>query len=194
MCGRYYIAEDDHDEMLPILKAMEKHYSGEYKTGEIFPGDAAPALVARGGSVVPLPASFGFPGFGSGKRLLINARAETAAEKPSFKDSLKNRRIILPASGFFEWSHDRDKTKYYFEFGENRLSYLCGLYRMVEGKCCFVILTGEANASMKGIHDRMPVIVGKEQVKSYLTDEAEAMSMIKDASPMLRMQPAENAS
>ena len=115
MCGRYYFTANGSDEKLnAITKTMETLYPGKYKTGEIFPGDIVPAVIDRKGKIVAVPAAFGFPGF-QDNRLLINARSETASEKKTFADSLRERRVILPASGFFEWSHDGKKTKYWLE-------------------------------------------------------------------------------
>ena len=129
MCGRYYFTTNSSDERLnAISKAMDKRYPGEYKTGEIFPGDIVPAVLDRQGKIVAVPAAFGFPGF-QDNRLLINARSETAAEKKTFAESLRERRVILPASGFFEWSHDGKKTKYFFTIDSLQTIYLCGIYQ-----------------------------------------------------------------
>ena len=82
MCGRYYFSADrEADEQIAaMMRMMEKNYAGQYKTGEILPGDTAPGIIRRAGKIVPIPATFGFPGF-SGKKLLLNARSETAGEK-----------------------------------------------------------------------------------------------------------------
>lgn len=102
MCGSYNFSTDNPDEkMSALISVMERKYPGEYKTGDIFPGDTAPTMIARGDKIVPIPAIFGFPGFQDGK-LLISARGETAAEKKTFSDSLKEQRVILPATGFYE--------------------------------------------------------------------------------------------
>ena len=123
MCGRYDFGKGATDEkMAALINAMERRYPGMYKTGEILPGDTAPAVIARSEKIIPVPAVFGFPGF-SGGRLLINARAETAAEKKTFAESLKERRVILPATGFYEW--DANKTKYLFTAGGLTVFYLC---------------------------------------------------------------------
>ena len=190
MCGRYNFSTDSTDpKMVAIVNAMERLYPGQYKTGEIFPGDAAPAMIAQQEKVVALPAVFGFPGFQDGK-LLINARAETAAEKKTFADSLKERRIILPATGFYEWGRDASKTKYLFTVSDLPVLYLCGLFRIIDGQCCFVILTRQANESMAETHDRMPVIVGADGVRPYLTDLSAAKEIIATAAPMLNRQTA----
>ena len=141
------------------------------------------------GKIVAVPAGFGFPGYQDNK-LIINARSETAVEKKTFADSLRERRVILPASGFFEWSHDGKKTKYYFTVDSMQAIYLCGIYKIMDGKPYFVILTRAANESMIDTHDRMPVIVGENSVRPYLTDRDAAMEIIATAAPMLSRQEA----
>ena len=190
MCGRYYFTASSSDEKLnAINKTKETRYPGEYKTGEIFPGDIVPAVIDRMGKIVAVPAGFGFPGYQDSK-LMINARSETAAEKKTFADSLRERRVILPASGFFEWSHDGKKTKYFFTVDSMQAIYLCGIYKIVDGKPRFVILTRAANESMIDTHDRMPVIVDENSVRPYLTDRNAAMEIIATAAPMLSRQEA----
>lgn len=188
MCGRYNFSSNSSDEkMSTLIQVMERKYPGQYKTGEIFPGDPAPAMIARNEKIFPVPAIFGFPGYQDGK-LLINARAETAAEKKTFADSLKERRVILPASGFYEW--DSAKMKYLFTVNAIPVMYLCGLYKLVDGQYRFVILTRAANESMTETHDRMPVIVDESNVRPYLTDPAAAVVIIANAAPMLQREKA----
>ena len=190
MCGRYDFSSDCMDEkMVAIVGAMERQYKGKYKTGEIFPGDTAPAMIARQEKIVALPAVFGFPGFQDG-RLLINARAETVTVKKTFADSFRERRIILPSTGFYEWGRDSSKTKYLFTASDLPVLYLCGLYRIIDGQYRFLILTRQANESMAGTHDRMPVIVGANEVRPYLTELSAAEEIIATAAPTLNRQPA----
>ena len=125
---------------------------------------------------------------GGNGRLLINARGETAAEKKSFADSMKERRILLPATGFYEF--DAKKTRYQFSTDASSVFYLCGLYRIVDGNCRFVILTRAANESMIEIHDRMPVIIEEDQVRPYLTDPDAAAEIIATAAPKLNREKA----
>ena len=183
MCGRFHFSRDTTDElMIAVLDSMEKKYSGQYKTGEIFPGDVVPGVISWHNKIVSVPAMFGFPGFQNSK-LLINARSETAGEKKIFADSLQERRIILPATGFYEWSHDTKKQKYLFSVEDHTSLYLCGIYKVIDGVIRFVILTREANASMIEIHHRMPVIIAAQQVRPYLTDNKTAMDLITAKAP-----------
>ena len=185
MCCRYYFSDTPSDARVQkILSMMERDFPGEYKTGEIFPGDTAAAILGENGKLRHAPAVFGFPAADQ-KKLLLNARAETAAEKPTFAESLRERRAILPADGFYEWSHDAAKTKYLFTLNGKRTLYLCGLYKKIDGQYRFVVLTRPANSSMAGIHDRMPVIVSAEDVRPYLTDLNAAKQLIAAAGPAL---------
>ena len=186
MCGRYNFSTDSPDEkMTALIRVMDRKYPGKYKTGDIFPGDTAPAMIAKGDKIIPVPAVFGFPGFHDGK-LLISARGETVAEKKTFADSLRERRAILPATGFYEWS--AEKTKYLFTLDVTDVFYLCGLYKVIDGIYRFVILTRAANESMIEIHNRMPVIVGENEVRPYLTDLTAAAAIIQTSSPRLTGQ------
>ena len=188
MCGRYYIEPDEEDlQIRKVLEIVQKHYPGRCRTGEINPGDTAPGIINSGGRIVPVPAVFGFPtaafsqggSFEQHGRLLVNARSETVTQKKTFAAGFRDRRIILPASGFFEWSMQPDHTKYYLQLPKKNVQYLCGLYQVMAGVCRFVILTTAASESLEEIHERMPVIVGAEQVRSYLTDYEAACDLIR---------------
>ena len=185
VCGRYNFDSDFPDSKLAaIVEMMEKKWPGAYKTGEIFPGDTAPAIIEQNGKIVAVPAVFGFPGFQDGK-LLINARSETAAEKRTFSESLEKRRAILPATGFYEWSHDADRTKCLFTIDSRPVIYLCGVYKIIDGQYRFVILTRAANESMVETHDRMPIIAAEQEVRPYLSNYESALGIIASAAPML---------
>lgn len=185
MCGRFHFSRDTADEMMiTILNTMDRKYPNQFKTGELFPGDTVPGIIARQDRIVPIPAVFGFPGF-RGSRLLINARSETAAEKATFAESLRYRRIVLPATGFYEWSHSGPKQKYLFTVEDRSALYLCGLFQIIDGLVRFVILTSVANSSMIETHDRMPVIIAKEEVRPYLTDYTAASELIQSRPPVL---------
>ena len=191
MCCRYLFSDPPKDDRIKkIVSLMERDYPGQYKTGEIFPGDTAAAVLGVKGGLKLAPATFGFPGFKDG-RLLLNARAETAEDKPTFAEAFRERRAILPADGFYEWSHDEKKTKYLFTQNGDRTLYLCGLYRQDGGEYRFVILTRPANESMREVHDRMPVIAAADEVRPYLTDLDAARRILAQAGPLLRREPAE---
>ncbi len=191
MCGRYLANAGSSDVRIQkLVSMMERDYQGQYKTGEIFPGDTAPAVLGEGGRLRHAPAVFGLPGFQNG-RLLINARAETAAEKPTFAEALRTRRVVLPADGFYEWDRGEDKTKYLFTAQDDSPLYLCGVYKVIDGVYRFAILTRPAEGEMLGVHDRMPVIARAQEVRPYLTDYFFALRLLTGDAPALRKQKAE---
>ena len=186
MCGRFQFTADDPDERIAaILDILERIAPGRYTLGEIAPGLAAPGVIARGERLAPIPAVFGFTGRDG--KLLINARSETAGEKPTFADCLRSRRIVLPANAFFEWSRE---TREKFRFTVPGLSafYLGGLYRREGEETRFVILTRAASADMAPVHHRMPLILGPEAVRPWLTREAEAMALMAGEPPRLERE------
>ena len=99
---------------------------------------------------------------------MINARAETVAEKPSFKRSLTQRRCVIVADGFYEWrTEEKIKTPMFIRLKSNELFGFAGLYdtwTSPDGETITscTIITTTANALIKTIHERMPVILSKE--------------------------------
>ena len=96
---------------------------------------------------------------------LINARAETAREKPSFRNAFKRHRCLIPANGFYEWQRlERGKQPYFVRMRNERLFAFAGLWDRWENpdkdaiETC-TILTTAANSVLAPIHDRMPVIL-----------------------------------
>lgn len=167
MCGRYCLYSDGNEELRAILDRTE----GDFKTGEIFPTDKAPVLIQQKGRIKPEAVVWGFPGF-HGKGVIINARAETVPEKPTFRNCLESKRCVIPSSGFFEWSHTGPKTKYQFNLPDVGVLYMAGLYQDFGDKRCYVIITTEANESMAEVHKRMPVILLREDVRKWLCDDS----------------------
>ena len=190
MCGRYYIAPEDGSEELENVRCyIESRYGKEeaakMDTGEIFPSNYVPVILTAEGGYIARPMTWGFPGY-QGKQLLINARAETAAEKPTFRDAIHNTRCIIPTSGFYEWTHDKKGKaleKYHFSTKGSPILYLAGLYKEFEDGARFVILTQEANEGMAVVHNRMPVVIRREQLADYINDYGQAEELLKTADP-----------
>lgn len=108
---------------------------------------------------------------------LINARAETVHEKPSFRQALRSRRCIIPASGIYEWMHEGQvKTPYYIRMADSAPLPLAGLWESWKSpdgekiETC-TILTTTANTLVAPIHDRMPVILHREEFALWLDRE-----------------------
>ncbi len=104
----------------------------------------------------------------------INAKSETAAEKPAFRDPLKLRRCLIPADGFYEWKRTaRGKQPYCFEVNDGELFAFAGLWdgwKNAEGewiRTCSIMAT-TPNAVTSAIHDRMPVILHPDYYDLWL--------------------------
>jgi putative SOS response-associated peptidase YedK len=120
---------------------------------------------------------------------LINARAETILEKPSFKTAFKRKRCLIVADGFYEWKADgKEKTPYFICLKSKKLFAFAGLYDVWrtpeagELTTCTIITT-EANEFMQKLHHRMPVILTKDGREAWLdtgmTDQAGLLELLK---------------
>ena len=162
MCGRYYVDES-------ALKEIQKLPGDlDWTRQEKYAGDICPSQEA----------------FEKG-RLLINARAESASERRTFRDCIRHRRCIIPAGGFYEW--DKGKTKYSFERKDGSVMFLAGCYNLYEDGHRFVILTTAANPSMEPVHDRMPLILEPGEVKRWLLDDRGAEQILHNTPALLNV-------
>ena len=159
--------------------------------GEIFPSAVLPVLaVNKAGEQRVFPMTWGFSG---PKGLLINARAETAAEKPAFRESWAAHRCVIPASWYFEWEHDEKKKagqKYALRPEEQSLVWLAGLYRMEEGLPVFVILTRPADESVAWMHDRMPVMLPRAEIGGWIRPGGDPENAVRNCLTKVRWEQA----
>ena len=184
MCGRFYVAEKDLDDFAALVNQVEK--SLLKKAGEIFPGDYAPAITPGNVEKGAKPGErkeevhalkWGFPT--SKGKLIINARAETIAEKPMFRTPFATRRCLIPARGFYEWKDaetGKKRVKFYIAPPDSSLIYLAGIYWFFIDKAgnmipCFTIVTTRANEDISPLHDRMPVVIERENKGIWLYED-----------------------
>lgn len=109
---------------------------------------------------------------------MINARAETAATKPSFREAFRHRRCLVPADGFYEWKRGaKPKQPYYIRLQDERPFAFAGLWdAWHQGDSAIescTILTTDANELVADLHDRMPVILDPERFDAWLDPAAE---------------------
>lgn len=190
MCGRYtFFTDKELQEVDEIIDQISNDIRIEQmKTGEIFPTETAPILIPERDLVIPRLMVWGFPNFRN-KGVIINARSETAREKKLFGASLERRRCVIPSTGFYEW--DASKRKFLFNMPDSRMLYMAGIYSQFDGENRFVILTTEANDSMKGVHSRMPVILSKDRVRDWIFDSHKTDDLLFHRQPDLVMRSAE---
>ena len=197
MCGRYY-NEVDREEMEKIIVEVNRALAdrGEtqtVKSGEICPTDTVPVYASTIDGISPTAMKWGFPGFtkpGSRAKppVIINARSETIAEKPSFSRYL-HQRCLVPATAYFEWAAkvetaDKKKPKYIFQPEDESFSlfWMAAIYREVADATVpvFTILTMDASASVAPIHNRMPVILGNREARhAWMKGEKDVEGLIR---------------
>ena len=191
MCCRYWF--DESPELRPFVEEMNRSplvekfvETGSITTqGEVRPTNVVPVIASnRRGEKAVYPMKWGF----SGRTLLVNARSETAATKPTFSDAWKSHRCIVPASCYFEWEHlvsddGRRKTgpKYLIRPKDSAVTWMCGLYRIEQGLPVFVILTREPCKEIRFIHDRMPLILPEQYVREWIKPETRPEELVTEA-------------
>ena len=169
MCGRYYMDDETRREIRRlVLKLDQKICSESDQTAAVFPSQKATVITGRGRHLEAEQMLWGCPRFDS-RGILINARAETAMERHTFRESVLHRRCVIPAKGFWEWN--RSKEKFSFERTDSQVLFMAGCYDCIDGQNRFVILTTEANFSVKPVHDRMPLILERNELESWVTDD-----------------------
>jgi putative SOS response-associated peptidase YedK len=191
MCGRFILLTD-----LSVI--VESFHIGQvatdYKTGgNISPGQQIAAVI-RDEAVNKLvefrwgliPSWAKDPAIGN---KMFNARAETVADKPSFRSAFKKRRCLIIADGFYEWAKlDKKKVPYNFALKTGGTFGFAGLYETwmsPENKAVntCTIITTDANELLRPIHDRMPVIVPKDKealwIDPNVPDQRELAAILK---------------
>lgn len=174
MCGRYLFdlssseLKNYYDQVIP--NAASKQIRVGYN--EIFPSNHVVTLgLNKDSQIVPGVTKWGFQGFKKGQ-LMINARAETVEEKKTFSKPFKESRCVFPMSGFYEW--DQEKNKILFSAEETEVMFVAGFYRIHKNGAGFetesIIMTTKPNKTVQPIHDRMPLILKKEQIKDWIVD------------------------
>jgi putative SOS response-associated peptidase YedK len=117
---------------------------------------------------------------------MINCRSESAATKPAFRRAFKERRCLIPASGFFEWQAAGNKSTqpWYLTLKSGSPAAFAGLWeswRDPEGKCLesFTILTTTADDFMGEVHDRMPIALDRDVWPVWLDPEVQDVDALQ---------------
>ncbi|MCD8021601.1 MAG: SOS response-associated peptidase [Lachnospiraceae bacterium] len=191
MCSRYYIDNDTLDEVSGLL-AGRKSSRLNWTARDVHPGETAPIIMKKNTGLQLDEMKWGFPQY-SGKGLFINARAETALQKKTFSDSVLHRRCVIPARHFYEWDASKNKVSFLRESGS--VLYMAGFFNMMQDEIRFVILTTQANQSVLPVHDRMPLILEKEDVEKWIFDSEQTQDFLqKIPVPLQRTQEYEQQS
>lgn len=201
MCGRYGLFHEG-SEIADLFGADVAHLEHAYSAPRynVAPTQEAPILVPREGEgreflaarwgLIPHwvkdPTAF--------KATLVNARAESAHQKPSFRDAFRSHRCAVPASGFYEWMKPEDggkKQPYLIRRRDGLPMALAGLYAEGEEReppASFAILTTRPNALTARVHDRQPVILPLTALGAWfdraLSDAADLADLLEPNDPV----------
>lgn len=180
MCGRYGVTESPQMLALYFMLSAEP---AAFSNGDVRPTNLAPIIREQDGLRVATLARWGLiPAWATDPKIAqhtFNARAESVAEKPSFRAAFKRRRCLVPASAFFEWQTipgEKRKKKLRFSSVDHHPLSLAGLWESwhpegTEPVETFTIITTQANAFMLPVHDRMPAIIGAPDWPAWLNPD-----------------------
>ncbi len=138
-----------------------------------------------------LPHWYKTPGDGP---LLINARSETIAEKPAFRSAARQRRCLIPATGFYEWTKDAEgkRLPWYIAPTEGSVLAFAGVWQdWAKGDEAFTtcaVVTTAANSEMQVIHHRMPVILAEKDWPLWLGEAGHGAATLMKAAPEEALQ------
>jgi putative SOS response-associated peptidase YedK len=178
MCGRYEIHA--HPEVVALQFGLEAQPELKASYNICPGGEILVVRLERDGKRVARHNRWGF-----GARL-ANARGETVAERPAFREAFRRWRCLVPASGFYEWQVvAKRKQPWHFRPIDRELFALAGIIAIWDGIRSVSLITTTPNALMAPIHDRMPVIVQPEDYCEWLDTGH------RDAQKLIRPYPAE---
>jgi putative SOS response-associated peptidase YedK len=193
MCGRFALATEKH--ILEMLYQLEIRSDFDLMPRyNIAPSQKIPAcrLSLQHGKRELVNLKWGLVPFWAeddkiGSRM-INARSETAAEKPSFREAFKKRRLLIPVSGFYEWKKEAEaKQPYYICRKDGKPFSLAGLWELWNKggtplESC-TILTTEPNELLAPLHNRMPVIISPETYGHWLDPDTDSTTIQEMLAP-----------
>ena len=176
MCGRYTLTITE-DELTDIC-GCPKVVPVQVPRYNIAPSQILPVVIVAEGNKQILPMKWGLiPHWAKDIKIgykMINARFETLSEKPAFKNTLKQRRCIVPADGYYEWQETPSgKLPMYISVKDQKVFCFAGLWEQWISPngtpiLSYTIITTEPANSVAHIHNRMPLILNREQEEYWL--------------------------
>jgi len=180
---------------IPAEKLNTKAFQPNFN---VAPTHQIPAIVSQNNETLLAAFSWGLvPTWAKDPAIgprMINARSETAAEKPSFRSALAKRRCIVPADGWYEWQGSPGKkTPFYFSATNDSVLGLAGIYetwKQPDGQILWsaAILTQDARADFSYIHDRMPVLLTPEMQGIWLTSATSPLNDVLESAASVDIQ------
>ena len=185
MCGRFTLRTRDRIR-LKGFRNSDLPFEARYN---IAPSQSVVAVGDFGSGLEIADLTWGLiPSWSAEAKAFINARAETLADKPSFSDSFRTRRCLIPADGFFEWERaGRSKRPFYFQLNDESQFAFAGIWdQWTKGELSIAscaIITTAANDLVGALHDRMPAIIQPESYDLWLNANTDPVALKKMLSP-----------
>ena len=180
MCGRYFVDDEMWREIKKICKQIDDSKL-KVTRGDVRPTDMAVVLMGMK-EVRTEQMQWGFTQqYQEG--LLINARAETVLSKPSFRDSMRHCRCVIPATGFYEWNKAKEQVS--FRMPQSKILYMAGIWQPTAKEKQFTILTTSPNDSVSPVHDRMPLVLTSEEIIPWIQSFDAAEKLLTKTPPFL---------
>lgn len=207
MCGRFAITLPP-DAMAQLFEAIPANDLPPVPNYNVCPTDPVHVVMRdeTGRRLVSmrwglLPVWYKTP---NGGPLLINARSDSIAEKPAFRDAVRDRRCLIPATGFYEWTaaeHDpKQRLPWFITRADAAPMIFAGIWQRWERggdrKLTCAIVTTDAAGPMATLHDRMPVILEPADIALWLGEEGHGAARLMQSAPVLsfhRVDPAVNS-
>lgn len=183
MCCRYYVSDHSWKKIKNIVDEIEPGFKESLWEKDILPTEKAPILIGCKGRKKLTGQFFGYP---TSKGPVLNARVESVWDKEMFYNGIRYHRVVVPASHFYEWNKNKERNTF-SRYDEDTL-YMAGFSDHINNEPSFVILTTKPNASMEGVHDRMPLLLEKEQIDSWIFDDREAEKILAQVPVLLKRE------
>lgn len=180
MCGRYFVDDEMWREIKKICKQIDDSKL-KVTRGDVRPTDMAVVLMGMK-EVRTEQMQWGFTQQYQ-EWLLINARAETVLSKPSFRDSMRHCRCVIPAAGFYEWNKAKEQVS--FRMPQSKILYMAGIWQPTAKEKQFTILTTSPNDSVSPVHDRMPLVLTSEEIIPWIQSFDAAEKLLTKTPPFL---------
>ncbi len=188
MCGRFSVIPSKEQIEERFHATMNAVWKPNYN---VAPSQMVPIITNENPTEIVM-ARFGFiPSWAEDAKMgytMINARAETIDEKPTFKKAVVLHRCLVIADGFYEWKKmAMGKQPFRIELQNGELFAFAGIYSTWQGITTFSIITCSANSVMKEVHERMPVILPMEKEQEWLTTKEPLAMLTPFASESMRL-------
>ena len=177
MCGRFTSTASPEELMrkfgVTILQNLRTRWN-------VAPSQQALVITRNGLQNEAVMAQWGLPPASAKKSFLINARAETVQEKPTFRDAFHHRRCMVVASGWYEWS--APKTPWHLQLFDGGVMAFAALLYGQKDQQRFVIMTTNADAGLADIHHRAPLVLAPDSYDAWIGGNATtAASLLRPA-------------